>query len=463
MKTYEMYITDQTPQLPVKVTLPPVFVESVTRPQPLALTHRLIQMQRIYGNRYVQYSLAFARKRDEQNYAAPAVEFMIQRARGGGQPLDSHVRARMESTFGIDFSKVRIHTGTRANQLNRILYARAFATGQDIFFRDGEYAPGTLKGRELLAHELAHVVQQRDKVQHKLMVGQPSDEYEQEADRAAQIVMRQEQTPIHHRTSGITVNRQSALGIQRRVSLDVLDWDALKLGPPTLQNWSDPHFFVVPPTGQISVSALVQVNGAAGDPCTQYEIGTTQTAWRAWTVASYQGQSARDGSVIVRHRATMPMRDPGPSGNVWYDPTGGRNVLQVNACGDSVGIFHVDSPWHAILKARVNRSVPGNPLNYLRSYTRGLHLVTYLTARDPSGNFLPRPLRFLYWNSLQDFQFTPNFANPLAMWNHTGRVQVNIGAKGSGATTDAPYFTTNGPHFNDHFNNSANWAIVEQS
>jgi len=99
----------------------------------------------------------------------------------------------------------------------------------------------------------------------------------------------------------------------------------------------------------------------------------------------------------------------------------------------------------------------------LRSYTRGLHLVAYLTARDPAGNFLRSPLRFMYWNSLQDFTFTPNFANPLQMWAHTGQVRVNIGSRGSGATADAPYFTVSGPHFNDHFNNSANWRIDERA
>ena len=83
---------------------------------------------------------------------------------------------------------------------------------------------------------------------------------------------------------------------------------------------------------------------------------------------------------------------------------------------------------------------------------RGLHLVTYLTGMDPSGNFLKTPLRFIYWNALHDFVFTPNFADTKAAWVWSGPgVRINIGSKGQGETGDAPYFTTAGPTFNQQF------------
>src|SRR5262249_12047937 len=63
----------------------------------------------------------------------------------------------------------------------------AFTTGRDIFFGHGEYDPGSLAGRELLAHELTHVVQQRGTtLQGKLTIGKADDPYEQEADRVAE-------------------------------------------------------------------------------------------------------------------------------------------------------------------------------------------------------------------------------------------------------------------------------------
>jgi hypothetical protein len=90
----------------------------------------------------------------------PEVESAIQGARGGGQAMDGGTRGAMEGAFGVDFGGVRIHTGAHADSLNRAVQARAFTTGQDIFFRQGEYDPGSSGGKELLAHELTHVVQQ---------------------------------------------------------------------------------------------------------------------------------------------------------------------------------------------------------------------------------------------------------------------------------------------------------------
>jgi hypothetical protein len=91
---------------------------------------------------------------------SPGVESAIQGSRGGGQALPESVRGQMERGLGADFAGVRVHTGSQAHALNEALQARAFTIGHDIFFRAGEYQPGSTKGREILAHELAHVVQQ---------------------------------------------------------------------------------------------------------------------------------------------------------------------------------------------------------------------------------------------------------------------------------------------------------------
>ncbi|BAY79285.1 AAA ATPase (plasmid) [Nostoc linckia NIES-25] len=88
------------------------------------------------------------------------LETSIQRGRQNGQPLSDDIRQPMEQAFGADFSGVKIHTDSRSHELNQTIQARAFTTGQDIFFRQGEYNPGSYQGKELLAHELTHVVQQ---------------------------------------------------------------------------------------------------------------------------------------------------------------------------------------------------------------------------------------------------------------------------------------------------------------
>jgi hypothetical protein len=78
----------------------------------------------------------------------------------GGSPLDNDVRELMESGFGYDFSRVRIHTDERAAESAQSVNALAYTVGQDIVFGPGQYASRTNEGQRLLAHELTHVIQQ---------------------------------------------------------------------------------------------------------------------------------------------------------------------------------------------------------------------------------------------------------------------------------------------------------------
>jgi hypothetical protein len=156
----------------------------------------LLRLQRQYGNRYVGRVLHMARAADGSGETGADVERSIDSARSSGHGLDHTVRNRMETSMGADFSGVRVHTDAQADSLSRSLQARAFTTGQDIFFRKGAYNPQTSSGRELLAHELTHVIQQNgDKVQRKMTVSQPGDRHELEADQMARAVMQQEQQP----------------------------------------------------------------------------------------------------------------------------------------------------------------------------------------------------------------------------------------------------------------------------
>jgi Domain of unknown function (DUF4157)/The BURPS668_1122 family of deaminases len=86
----------------------------------------------------------------------------VRRQLGTGHSLDSRVQSQMSAAFGHDFSGVRVHTDSRATTLSSDLNARAFTIGTDVAFASGEYQPGTLVGDALIAHELAHVMQQRE-------------------------------------------------------------------------------------------------------------------------------------------------------------------------------------------------------------------------------------------------------------------------------------------------------------
>jgi hypothetical protein len=86
----------------------------------------------------------------------------IQGQLGTGQPLEGGTRARMERAFRADFTRVQLHTDATAAGLSGSLNARAFTVGEHVAFAPGEYQPGSLIGDALIAHELAHVMQQGD-------------------------------------------------------------------------------------------------------------------------------------------------------------------------------------------------------------------------------------------------------------------------------------------------------------
>ena len=96
----------------------------------------------------------------KQSQVTVGLQNQIQLLRGGGQPLAQSTRAFFEPRFGHDFSHVRVHTDGKASEAAKSINAKAFTTGKDVLFGAGQYSPGTHRGKFLLAHELAHVLQQ---------------------------------------------------------------------------------------------------------------------------------------------------------------------------------------------------------------------------------------------------------------------------------------------------------------
>jgi hypothetical protein len=90
---------------------------------------------------------------------APPIVYEV--LRSAGQPLDPNTRAFLEPRFGYDFSHVRVHTDAQAAKSAQAVGALAYTVGRDIVFGAGQYSPGVSGGQRLLAHELAHVVQQQ--------------------------------------------------------------------------------------------------------------------------------------------------------------------------------------------------------------------------------------------------------------------------------------------------------------
>lgn len=133
----------------------------------------------------------FEAKLQEPAVAQPrAGNRAVAHALGAGAPLDDSICQEMQSRYGADFSNVRVHTDASAAQSAEGLHASAYAIGSDIVFGPGHYAPYGREGKRLLAHELAHVIQQsrggaRPALDSNAM-------HEQQADRAADAVSRGE-------------------------------------------------------------------------------------------------------------------------------------------------------------------------------------------------------------------------------------------------------------------------------
>lgn len=134
----------------------------------------------------------FRAARDDNGVAAGAESAVAAASSSAGEPLRADLRERFESSLGADLSAVRVHTGESSSVANQAVGARAFAVGNDIHFGAGQYQPDDPFGVHLLAHEVAHTVQQSGgpaQRQNKLEVSAPHDALELEADRAADAMV----------------------------------------------------------------------------------------------------------------------------------------------------------------------------------------------------------------------------------------------------------------------------------
>ena len=136
-----------------------------------------------------------------------------------GQPLDAATRAFFEPRFGHDFSRVRVHADARAAASARSVNASAYAVGNSIAFESGRYRPDSAAGRQLLAHELTHVLQQKGTPElPTLRIGGADELYEREADEVAARVIDGDAPTSVQRTSGLIQRQTDELGSSPGVS-----------------------------------------------------------------------------------------------------------------------------------------------------------------------------------------------------------------------------------------------------
>lgn len=151
----------------------------------------LLHLQRTAGNAGVVQMLA-DEAAEEQADPSPVHDVI---GKGGGMPLDESTRATMESSFGQDFSDVRIHTDSKASESAEAVGANAYTVGNDVVFRSGHFDASSPTGQRTIAHELTHVVQQRSgpvdgtDAPGGIRLSDPDDRFERAADTTADQVL----------------------------------------------------------------------------------------------------------------------------------------------------------------------------------------------------------------------------------------------------------------------------------
>lgn len=156
---------------------------------------QVIALQRSIGNAAVARLL----RGQGEGQQSPVRDIV---GKGGGRPLDAETRARMESSFGQDFSGVRIHNDAKAADSARSVGARAYTVGSDIVLGSANADHSSPAWQRTLAHELTHVVQQRSgpvdgvAAPGGIRLSDPSDRFEREAEQVAHRVMAREASRV---------------------------------------------------------------------------------------------------------------------------------------------------------------------------------------------------------------------------------------------------------------------------
>ena len=167
---------------------------------------------------------AIARKRTSKQVspqdASTKVKTLLQNT---GRPLPEQLRISLEGKFGVDLSRVRVHTGSKADAAVTAVQAEAFASGSNIAFASGKYDPSSGAGKELIAHEVAHVVQHMEgrigtgsDVVNGVSVTTPFDSVEMEADSMAKDFIAQSSFDTGSETVGHSAVGNTSGGLVMR-------------------------------------------------------------------------------------------------------------------------------------------------------------------------------------------------------------------------------------------------------
>ena len=318
-------------------------------------------------------------------------------------------RNLLERRFESDLSSVEIVTGPAAETAARVLNADAFASGNQIYFAAGRFRPDTGWGLELLAHEVAHVLQQREQTKAP---GNALD-CEKEA-REAGLAIRGGAKWQVSEADVFGAVRCAATIKPGSAHIHVTTYPAVS--KPTVDH-GQVHFKC---SSKINAEGSIILIGS--QPAVGWKLGFLQAEWADTNWLYYRGQSDADGSVFLQRSrgVTRPIRvcrDVEPETDVFY--TDADKLATVSA-GDAfpltLNVKHSDNPKDAGPAVVLNTKTGKN--NFLREAQLEFLFCTVLCAQDPEGKY--HQLKSFYWNVRWQAVFQPtDFANPSGHWHVT--------------------------------------------
>ncbi len=357
--------------------------------------------------------------------------------------LPEGTQVRLDRPGGHRLDKIRIHDDSAAHTAARMLDARAFTVGRSIYFAAGTYRPATKEGMHLLAHEVAHTVQQggaRKPASERLTVTAPASREEDEADAFARAVTRGDDTRPPLQRQSVSVAR-----VMRQTFRRTRD-DITTNNPGAAETAATFQIGAgVPARPYFNWESDVEITGNAGDPFGNFEVGPHQVV-RAFWLNIWWGTGAnrthRTSSV------TLPIRDVAQGGVNWYHdpfvsaPFAASGDVRTTRLEDTPGV--TNQPLANPVAGRV--STRG-------WFNWGMAFVAFISARDRTAGFGANAfqhLGHLYWNlSLAGNFDTTRPVNNRVVVTDGGR--TNRGGVIDGRSREFPAM-----HGGDTFNAQAN-------
>ena len=363
-----------------------------------------------------------------------AADFVRSGQLGAGQALSGSARAAMESAFLHSFSDVRIHTSESAGQLAAALGARAFTVGNQIAFAPGLYDPGSPLGDALLAHELAHVVQQHGATS---LGGGSSSALEADADHAAALAVSalhggemSSQTPakpsLH---SGLGLQRCPGGGGGGGASALTFSSSAFTAGAGGAVTATPAATQLEVQSSAYASTGTVQATGGTNADAAGWDVGYLQTVTSLTPIGTYTRPAAGAPTQLA---ITVPnnTRDGNPAGTApWYDSANPAGTKPFTTTGSTETVTLWDQP-----RMVFPWDTPDG-VGKLASTSGKAKFAAWVAVRKRAA---PNTVQYINWETWEvDFSTTTNYAATGAktVAGITGATTATGSGAGQGANT----------------------------